>query len=289
MREIIYPNKNTEPISLALGFFDCLHIGHKAVLDTAKQMASDNVLTAVATFLGNPSSSRLIYTYDERKVKLGKLGVDLVLGINFDDEFSSLTPDEFLESIISSYNIKTITCGFDYRYGANRAGNSDTLKAKCKAHNIPVTVVDEVAVDSKKVSSSLIKSLLSEGAIESANALLVSNYTVCGLVMKGNARGTQIGVPTANIILPKDKHPIKAGVYGAYVHIDNKRYKAVTNAGTAPTFGQDHYIIETHIIGFEKDIYGKSLTVELVKRLRDIKKFDSVSELVKQIKTDCKW
>jgi len=290
MREIIYPKSSSAPIVLALGFFDCLHIGHIAVLDACKQSAIPHQAdVAVATFLNNPNGKdKQIYTYTERQIKLKEQQVDIVLGINFDKKFSEISPDDFLDTLFGNYNIKAVVCGFDYRYGANRVGDSVTLKAKWNALSIPVVVVNEVSADSKKVSSTLIKSLLSEGAIESANTLLSSNYTLCGLVARGRGQGKQFGVPTANIILSEDKHTIKAGVYGTHAYVNGKKYKAVTNVGTAPTFGENSPVIETHIIDFDGDIYGKTMTVEFVKRIRNIKKFESVTELKEQIQKDCK-
>jgi len=291
MREITYSQKNNIPIVLALGFFDCLHIGHKAVLDACRQSAiRHNAKTAVATFLNNPSDKdKLVYTYAERKIKLEEQKIDIILGINFDNDFSKLNHDDFLDSLFDNYNIKAIICGFDYRYGENRLGDCNALRAKCQFRNIPVTVIGEVTTGLKKISSTLIKSILSEGEIETANALLSSNYTVSQIVVRGRGQGRQIGVPTANIILHGDKHNIKEGVYGTYAHINGKKFKAVTNAGAAPTFGESNHAIETHIMGFDMDIYGKPITVEFIKRLRDIKKFDSVAELIEQIEIDCRW
>ena len=282
---------NDKKVVLALGYFDCLHIGHKRLVLTAKLMAEKaGAISGVFTFSNNPGNllkkkNKLINTFEERLVILEKLGVDAVFHTEFTRDFMSISAQEFLQ-LLKDKNVVGVVCGFDYTFGKMSSGNVQMLKEFCEQNNIMFSMVDMVGFDGEKASASLIKDFLIDGEIEKVNECLGHKYFMTGNVCHGHGIGTTQVFPTANIKIPQDKLYPKFGVYAGEVNVDNQIFKCVLNVGSRPTFDDDIDSIEVYILDYNGDLYGKDITVYFSKYLREIKKFDSAQQLKEQIAKD---
>lgn len=282
MKIISYYDSFKEEIVLGLGFFDSLHLGHKAIIDAAKVSASSRgALTALFTF-----DEGGVFTFDERVKKAERLGVDVVVYARFDENFKKITPDRFVSSLIKHFKIAEFICGFDYTYGSGAKGNAESLTRASKMRGIPCSVVGEVTRSGKKISTSEIKALLKAGDVAMANELLGEPYSVSGVVVHGREVGRGIGFPTANINFPQGKATIAEGVYASYAYIDGVRYGGITNYGSRPTYGLDGVLTETYFDGFSGDLYGRELTVYFTDFLRPVVRFDGASALADALKKD---
>lgn len=293
IKEIDYRNGCGDPIVLCLGFFDCVHRGHNALIQRARLFARiDGAKCAVFTFSGNPFSAlgrddKEIFTYRERVFRLWQLGVDVVIKAEPDEKFISTSAKDFLDILFEKFNVTAVIAGSDYTYGAGASGNAVTLKDHCKSRNTDCYIVDMVEyAEGKKIASREIRQMVVRGEVEKINSLLPLPYIVAGRVVKGRHDGAAIGTPTANVDIPDEKLPVASGVYDTNVLVDGVRLRAVTNVGAHPTFGDDHYNVESYILHWNSDIYGKFIVVEFLKRLRDVKKFDTKEELSAQISAD---
>ena len=283
--------------AVALGCFDGVHIGHSEIIKKTVEISKSNSLLSVvwsfqappkSFFAKNDSSSHeLLTTLPEKKSLIRKLGVDLLICVPFDERIAKLNPREFFENIIiGRLNAKHIFCGFNYRFGSGGSGDIALLRSLCDEHSINLTVVDEIKIDVKTVSSSAIRNYLLQGEIESAERMLGRKFSLRGKVREGQHLGRQLGFPTVNQEVPHNKILIKNGVYITRVKFGRVTKYGVTNIGIRPTVGGNEPICETHIIDFCGDLYGKYVTVEFLKFLRSEKKFNSLDELSKQVKKD---
>lgn len=277
---------NDKPINLCLGFFDGLHIGHKFLINKAKQL-NENV--GVLTFVGalkNLTNKRdtkaLLTSLEDRKEILQNMGVKYLFVVEFNSDIMNMSKDDFLDKMIKPLNIDTLVVGNDYTFGSKASGNVDYLKTKFK-----VEVVDFVLEDGKKVSTSEIINYIKEGKISKSNELLGRYYSIKGVVEHGLSNGTRLGFKTANI-KPIDNYVFpKKGVYATYVKIEGKTYLSMTNIGNHPTIDRlDYESIEANIFDFEEDIYQKEVEVYFLEFMRDEKKFDSVQDLIVQLNHD---
>ena len=277
---------NDKPINLCLGFFDGLHIGHKFLINKAKQL-NENV--GVLTFVGalkNLTNKRdtkaLLTSLEDRKEILQNMGVKYLFVAEFNLDIMNMSKDDFLDKMIKPLNIDTLVVGNDYTFGSKASGNVDYLRTKFK-----VEVVDFVLEDGKKVSTSEIINYIKEGKILKANELLGRYYSIKGVVEHGLSNGTRLGFKTANIKPKDNKKKKKKGVYATYVKIEGKTYLSMTNIGNHPTIDRlDYESIEANIFDFEEDIYQKEVEVYFLEFMRDEKKFDSVNDLIAQLNHD---
>lgn len=292
MNKLDFNVKHNIKIILALGFFDSVHIGHKHLIEKMIDLSSElGAESAVFTFINSPfelfrKEDKEILTFDERCKVFDSLGIKNVIYAKMDENFMSLDKDVFLDTICENYDVCGIVCGSDYTYGKFASGNIDTLSAYCNSHNIKLIVDNLVEFEGYKISSTRIREHIKNGEIEKVNNLLGNKYFIEGEVIHCAGRGRNLGFPTANILLKDSKLALKNAVYQTIVTVDNVRYKAITNVGERPTFSENSYIIESYIEHFNEDIYGKVITVEFVKKLRDIIFFKSKDELIKQLETD---
>ncbi len=277
---------------LCLGFFDCVHLGHRKLISEGMDIAKKtNSKLEVVTFDDNfftarNRGERLIYTATERKQLLLEIGVDSVHVVESSSKLFSMSGDMFLESILND-SIVQVVVGRDYKYGKNAEGSSASLVEFCKARNIAVKVVDLVELGLQKVASTDIRKFVKNGDISGANSLLGGGYFMSGEVEHGKGNGSKFDIPTANLAYSGHKLLPKQGVYKTKIKIEDKIYAALTNVGTQPTFAGSTVTVETLILGYNgADIYGKNITVVFDRRLRGIKKFNSPTELVEQIQKD---
>ncbi|HEM5233698.1 TPA: bifunctional riboflavin kinase/FAD synthetase [Streptococcus suis] len=281
-----------EPTVLVLGYFDGIHLGHKALLDRARKVADEQGLTV--TVLTFPESPRLAFSrfspelllhltsQEQRYLLLKKYGVDNLILTDFTSEFANNTPQQFLERYIKGLNAQILVAGFDYHFGNCRADVKDLTEL----FDGQVEIVSEVSLDGEKVSSTRIRQAIQLGDVSLANQLLGYSFMTEGIVVHGDARGRTIGYPTANLA-PFDRvHLPSEGVYVADVEVDGKRYRAMTSVGKNVTFDGTEMWIEAHIFGFDRFIYGEKITIFWLEKIRDMVKFDGIEGLMEQMKSD---
>ena len=196
-----------------------------------------------------------------------------------------MTPEDFINNVLSRLSIKKLVIGDDFRFGANREGDFSFLQQWGEKNNIVVEKTKTFSLNGERVSSTRIRGALTNANFEHAKELLGQPYTFYGKVVYGQQLGTQLGVPTANLWLPKNKLPI-AGVYIVKVDLEGKTYGGIANMGVRPTVDGQNPVLEVHIFDFSKSIYGKKINVEFLKKLRDEKKFNGLDELKEQIFKD---
>lgn len=286
-----YTKSVEQPMVLGLGFFDCVHLGHKKLLETVITKAKmQNATSAVLTFSTNLDTSKntQIYTFPERVICMQNLGIENVIFADFDEEFRNLSAEEFLVLLTSNFNISEVVAGNDFTYGKNAQGTISELTKYFSSNHKSVTEVKFVMVDGKKLSTSTIRSIIENGEVESANNLLSEPYFFLSTVRRQNGRGRTFGFPTANMQLNHFRTSLADGVYATTIEVDGKSLKCVTNVGVKPTFDDNDYAIESFILDFDGDLYGKQVKLIFWKRLRDVEKFDDVEHLKEQIANDVK-
>ncbi|MGQ7320006.1 bifunctional riboflavin kinase/FAD synthetase [Streptococcus suis] len=281
-----------EPTVLVLGYFDGIHLGHKALFERARKVADERGLTV--TVLTYPESPRLAFSrftpelllhltsQEQRYLLLEKNGVDQLVMTPFTSEFASNTPEEFIERYVKGLNAQALVAGFDYHFGNCRADVQDLMEL----FDGQVEIVSEVSLRGEKVSSTRIRQAIQSGDVSLANQLLGYPFMTEGIVVHGDARGRTIGYPTANLA-PFDRvHLPSEGVYVAEVEVDGKRYRAMTSVGKNVTFDGTELRIEAHIFGFDRFIYGEKMTIFWLEKIRDMVKFDGIEGLMEQMKSD---
>lgn len=287
--ELTYINKS----SLALGFFDGLHLGHKVVLKNAINIAKENnVESTVITFRTHPSNIlsnqkvEQILTLDEKLKIFEQTGIDNVVLLNFED-IAAIKANDYLENILIKYFSPTaITTGFNHNFGFNKEGNSELLRKNKDKCNYKYFEVPPFVVNEKIVSCSVIRNLLHLGNFPEANKLLGYKFFINGIVIRGEQIASKLGFPSANIIYPEDKIKIPQGVYFVKVIIDNKEFNGILNYGFAPTVNSEKEKTEVHIIDFNKNIYGENIKIEFISKIRNQIKFDNLDKLKAQIVRD---
>jgi len=280
------------PIVIALGFFDSVHLAHRKLIDSCKDLANQlNAKSAVFTFDNNPkeffkkSHQKIIYDFDTRVDIFDSLGLDYVFYQTFDFEFANLAPQEFLNRLFK-YDVVGVVCGFDYTFGKNAQGDVNLLRQFCNQQNVKLEVCDQVLLKDQKISTTLISKYLLDGDLPKANELLGDNYRYTSTVSHGYAVGRDLGFKTANISINPKLLTIKEGVYLGYALFEGKKYKAMINVGQRKTFDDQEKKIEAHILDFNQDIYEKKLTLLFESFLRQQIKFSSIEELSIQLNKD---
>ena len=280
---------------VALGFFDGVHLGHRAVIESCVA-DSGGLASVVLTFLESPAKvlGRAVpplLSDNARKAELMEaLGVDELIFADF-CAVKDMPPAAFIQDILTEkLNAKQVYCGFNYRFGQNGAGDTVALEKLCGEKGISVRVKEPVFCDGEQVSSSRIRELISQGAIDRANRLLGCRYAVEGSIGSGNHIGGQLGFPTVNLSIGDGTAVPRFGVYASDVVIDGVRYRGATNIGVHPTVGENEKpLCETFLLDFGGgDLYGKRIRCELKKFIRPEMRFDSVEELTEQIRKDCR-
>jgi len=262
---------------MLLGGFDGLHVGHRLLLARAKEYG---LPVGLMTIVGGKDGR--LFDFSEREEIFESAGVDFAVEFSFDD-IKELSPQAFVDILESRFAPSVYVCGEDFCFGKGAQGKARNLQEMTGAK---VEVLPLLEMDGEKVSSSVIKKLLAGGELERANRLLGNPFSLSGTVITGKRLGRTIGFPTANFIYPKGKFLLPYGVYKTQVKVDGKRYFAITNFGSQPTVDGTHVYVETHIVDFSGDIYGQQLTVEFLKKIRDIRRFDSVEALREQLEKD---
>ncbi|MBR2340792.1 MAG: riboflavin biosynthesis protein RibF [Clostridia bacterium] len=265
------------PCVILLGGFDGLHLGHKRLVARAKAFG----LPIGIMTIDDCKATGNLFNAVEREEIFAKEGIDFVLEMSF-AKIKDLSPEKFIELLKKDRTVKTFVCGTDFRFGAGAKGNASTIRQMGEE----VFVEDLLFENGEKVGVSLIKSKLLKGEAEEAKKLLGHPFFVQGEVLEDRKIGRTINFPTANIRYPKEKFPIKTGVYETSAIIDGKRYKGITNYGARPTFLDGEVWTETHFISYTGNLYGKTLKIEFERWLRGIEKFENAEQLKKQLIKD---
>lgn len=294
MKIVDFYDKYSMPLAITLGFFDCIHTGHKNLVREALNCAKNNVNgaceCALMTFSNDPNDvlakSKQIYEFADRCNVLENLSLDIVIGAKFDRDFANLTPQEFLDTLTNNFNIRVIIVGADYTFGQNASGNVEFLSKYCNIVGIKLLVLPFETVGGVKLSTRNLKSLVENGNVDILNEMLSEPYFVRGEVKHARHAGTGMGFPTVNIEMPTGRLPLRDGIYATKIQIDGVSYNSMTNVGAKPTFGVNSLSIETYVFDFDEDVYGKPVKVQFFKRTRDVQKFDSIDALKNQLSYD---
>jgi riboflavin kinase/FMN adenylyltransferase len=283
---------------ITIGNFDGVHIGHQALFHEVIERADAINGTSIAmTFEPHPirvlkqnGHPPLITLYDQKVELIEKSGIDVLIAIPFTKEFAAITAKEYvLDILIKRIGAQVIVVGEDYTFGKNREGNINLLRSYAEALDIQVEVVDWIPISkisADRISSTRIRELVMDGRVRDAQKLLGRHYQIKGVVVTGRNRGGKLlGFPTANINLHDELSP-KPGVYAVTVEAVGRMYQGVANIGYSPTFEDNEFTVEVHLLDFDTDIYGQTIRINFVKRIRDEIKFSSIDELSDQITKD---
>jgi len=280
---------------LTIGNFDGVHLGHQAVIKRIlKDAKPHNDPVIVVTFFPNPSdyfNKNLIHFYlstpQEKEDLLLDLGVDKVVTFRFDEDLANLSPRTFLKGLKEKLDLNLLVIGRDFALGKNRVGTLPVIQRIGKSLGFDVRIIPPVNFQNQEISSTEIRRRLDQGDVLCAAKMLGRPYAISGPVSHGSDRGARIGLPTANIShWPYKKLPA-VGVYATGVILEGQFYQGITNVGFRPTFEtQTTPNVETHILDFDRLIYGETLELQFIKKIRDEKKFDGVDAFLAQISRD---
>ena len=284
------------PSIITIGTFDGVHIGHKKIIDQLTSISSEQQLTSILLsffphpkmVLQNDSELKLINTITEKEELLNNLGLDYLVIKEFTKDFSRLSALEFVRDIlVNKLNAKHIIIGYDHHFGRNRTANIEQLKEFGLLYDFKVTEILAQDINDISISSTKIRQALIKGEIQLANKFLGYDFFFNGNVVHGNSIGKTISFPTANIEVDEPYKLVpKNGVYIVKTIINKKLIFGMMNIGVNPTFDGTKQSIEIHFLNFNKNIYNKNLTIYMISRIRDEKKFNSVEDLKKQLELD---
>ena len=295
MKIITNLNKTKDPLpkAIAIGSFDGIHLGHQAIVKKLLTIAKENNLVPYILFFeplpkeffSKERALLRIYDFRNKVIKLHKLGVEYIICQKFNTKFVNIAAKEFIEEfLVKKLNTKHIIVGDDFKFGKNRGGDYELLNQYSQTHDFSVDKVSTLNLDNYRISSSDIRQAITNHDLAEANKLLGESLKINSRVIHGKKNGRKIGFNTANQKLPKNS--ALKGVYLTRIFIDDEVFYGVTNAGTRPTIDGKNNLLETHIFNFNRDIYGKHITTEIVSFIRTEMKFNSFEELKSQIFKD---
>ena len=282
---------------LTIGVFDGVHLGHKFLIAELVRLATkQNLLSCVITFRQHPRDllspkRKLLYlcSVPERIQLLKNEGVDIVVALTFNRELAKLSARDFVGLLQKHLKMHGLVIGPDFTLGRNREGNIEALRSLGQEMGFCVIVIAPKIINGEVASSTAIRQALAEGNMEKVTRLMGRPFSLRGKVARGEHRGTGLGFPTVNLSIDAKMALPPDGVYATWANIDGQEYQAMTNIGRRPTFGDNNErTIESFIINYNYDVYGKEVKIEIIQRLREEKAFDNVEELKKQIAEDVK-
>ncbi|MDR1746584.1 MAG: riboflavin biosynthesis protein RibF [Tannerella sp.] len=290
--------KDSNALMATVGFFDGVHCGHCFLIEELRRLAAAKGLaSAVITFPVHPRivlhdgyQPKLLNSFEEKMERLALTGVDYCVVLDFTPALADLSAHDFVEKILQQqWGVHTLLVGYDHRFGHNRADGFEQYVAYGHACGMEVLRAGVCEAGERAVSSSRIRQLLMEGAVEKAAQLLTYPYRMTGLVVHGHGLGRTLGFPTANIEMDElFKVQPGMGVYAVWVYLNGKRYKGMLSVGNRPTLNSEEVTVEVHLLHFSGIIYQQSIRVEFMYRLRNNRKFDSLDALRAQLVEDCR-
>ncbi|MBR5376737.1 MAG: bifunctional riboflavin kinase/FAD synthetase [Lachnospiraceae bacterium] len=279
--------------AMAFGKFDGLHKGHMKLLQNVLAKKASGLSPMVLTFDGSFSDylsgkkSGVLTTNSQKEDALRDLGFDYEFVMPLNEETVSMEPESFIEMLVKKLHVRFIAAGPDISFGAKGRGDLGLLHSLSKEYGFEICVIEKVKLGDEVISSSLIRSLIAEGKMELAQAVLGRPYTLEGTVTRGRMLGRKLEMPTVNLSVEPEKLLPPYGVYFSHIFLGTGVFLGITNVGVRPTVSEDSRpSVETYIYDFDDDVYGETLRVELLHFLRGEKKFDSIEELKSQMKTD---
>ena len=279
-------------LSIALGAFDGLHIGHMALIEAVTQGKGKSAVLTFDTLPGEYFRAEKrpahLFTSEEKQRAFEAAGIDVYCVAHFDTHFAQMSSSNFENMLYDIFAPSLVVAGYNFTYGRGAQGNAQSLKAAGANYGFDVRIIAPILSDGEPVSASRIRVCIEAGDVSQTAMLLGRPYEVFGTVISGRQIGsTKLGYPTANLHVPEEKLIPLGGVYGVETQIEGQIYKGVCNIGTNPTVSQSgQKSIEIHILSLSQNLYGKCISVRFIKRLRGEKKFDSVEQLKEQIKHD---
>lgn len=288
--------RDIEPTVIALGNFDGVHRGHQEIINrTVKSAEAAGLKSAVFTFSNHtrtllekvPTVKNINYP-EEKAAIMESMGVDYLFNIPFTPEILQMSPEDFIDKIlVEKFKIREAYCGFNYHFGHKAAGTPEILMREGMKKGFGIHVQEPFKINDIVVSSTYIRQLIEEGRMEECAEFMGRLYSIGGEVVVGNKLGRTIGFPTSNVMIDENMASPSNGVYTTYCIYNGVKYPSITNVGVKPTIGTYNKNVETHIFNFDKELYGKQIKVEFIKKTRPEMKFGSVEELSRQIKNDC--
>lgn len=284
---------------VTIGTFDGVHLGHQKIIEKLIQETKNaDCESLILTFFPHPrmvlnetSTINLLNTLNEKSCLLEKMGLDNLVIHPFDRDFSNLSAEEFVKTIlVDSFNIQKIIIGYDHRFGKNRAANINDLIEFGGKYGFEVEQISAQEVDSVSVSSTKIRNAIVNGAITLANEFLGYQYVLSGKIIKGKQLGRSIGFPTANLKIEENYKLIpKNGVYIVKSQLQGKTVFGIMNIGINPTVNGENLSIEVHFLDFDSNLYNKEISISVIERIREEQKFNSIELLKAQIQKDKNW
>lgn len=280
---------------ITIGNFDGVHLGHSAIIHEMVTKAQEqNNPVLCLTFFPNPSdyfnsgdTSFYLSTPSEKEAQLLELGVDLVITFQFDQDFANLSPREFLLGLKQKLGLHTLIVGHDFALGKGRHGTIPVIESIGRELSFSIETIPPIILEGQAISSTKIRQYLEEGNVTGAADLLGRPYAISGVVIPGSDRGSRIGLPTANMTHWQKKQLPAVGVYATSVLLLDNEYQGITNVGYRPTFEEQALLnIETHILGFDGNIYGEKLQLKFIQKIRNEQKFSGVEAFLAQIEHD---
>lgn len=289
--------KSFDKSVVTIGKFDGIHKGHEVLIEKTVDYSKQEQLTSIVfTFKNSPISyfsniiTREIITEVEKMNKLKLLGVDVVVDIPFNKDMAEISAEDFVKQIlVDKLGAKKLIIGHDFAFARKREGTPPILKILGKKYGFDVEVIEPVVINNIRVSSTHVKDLIYAGRVDEIKNYLGRNYTIEGTVIHAKQLGRTLGFPTANLRLQENLIIPKRGIYATKVYIGNEVYVGATNIGYNPTVDGEKISVETNILEFDKDIYGKTIKLEFLERIRDEKKFKDLNELKIQLKMDTNY
>lgn len=276
-----------EPSVVVLGKFDGMHRGHQLLLEKAKELSRKNELELVVFTIKPPVRERsLLMTISEKRAFLKEFGIDILLECGF-ETIKDITAEDFLEEILwKRLNVHYVVAGADCSFGHGRRGDAAMVTAFMETKGGRAVILNKMSLEGREISSTYVREAVCEGKMELAKKLLGQDYFFEGVVVRGNQIGRTMDFPTANLVPETSKVLPPFGVYASEVLLEGRRYRGITNIGVKPTVGAKIPSVETFLVDFNEDIYGKPIQVFLKSFVRPEKQFENLFQLKEQIKKD---
>ena len=288
---------SSKPLIATIGNFDGLHLGHKEIIKKMKKIGAKDNLQSLVIFTephakeffaeekDSAEQPTRISPWRDKCKRLKDNNVDYAFFLRFNKKLQSMSPEEFIDKILSKLNIKYLMVGDDFKFGKERSGDFDFLANWGDSNEIEVARIPTYSFQDRRVSSTWIRESIANGDFDLAEKLLDRRYTFSGKVVFGNRLGRTIGIPTANIWVPKSNLPIR-GVFAVKALIKGETFNGIANMGVSPTVGGTSPVLEIHIFDFNEEIYGNRIEVEFFKKIRNEQKFENLDKLKEQINLD---
>lgn len=289
--------QNINKSVVTIGNFDGLHKGHQVLIKKTIEYAKlKNIKSVVFTFENhpanyfNPNTIKNIISNNQKIKRLKELGVDYIINIPFSEFMTKISAYDFVKDIlVNKLNAQKIIVGYDFNFARNKEGNVSILNDLSKEFNFELEVINPIKINNIRVSSTFIRNLILTGKLDKVKDYLGYDYELSGEVIHARKLGRTIGFPTANMQISEEVVIPKCGIYATRVYIDDEIFYGATNIGYNPTVNGQGLSIETNILNFDRDIYGKIIKLQFLERIRDEKKFSSIEELKKQLQKDTSY